>query len=152
MYSGGGGGIGYNIFRYIFYKPIIKTMCDNKLAFLNHDYICIQIRNTDRMFDYQSLYEKNKDTIHSYENVYISTDDKNAIIFYKSKNLNVFNFCDFPDKRYKNLHTSYISSESKFTNMLVDLYIGSKSKLLLSTSRGGFIHLMRNCNYNKKQF
>ena len=110
----------------------------------------IQVRNTDIKCDYEQLYENNKDYIHTFDEVYICTDDKYAYDFFKSKNLNICCFTTFPEKSYKNLHSSNVASNTKITDLLSDIFIATNSKSILSNSKGGFINLLKTCHKNKK--
>ena len=64
--------------------------------------------------------------------------------------MNVFCFTTFPTKPFKNLHTSNVSKDIKIQDLLVDIFIATNSKELLSNSKGGFIKLLRDCFNNKK--
>ena len=117
-------------------------------------YVSIQIRNTDHTCDYQLLYQENKRLIHS-NAVHIATDDKDCLQFFDQRGVRYWNFCEFPDEdicsgRNKNLHSSIeISGETKFLDMLSDLYLMSKSKKILSNSKGGFIRLAKDLHKDK---
>lgn len=117
-------------------------------------YVSIQIRNTDHTCDYQLLYQENKRLIHS-NAVHIATDDKDCLQFFDQRGVRYWNFCEFPDGDIcsgwnKNLHSSIeISGETKFLDMLSDLYLMSKSKKILSNSKGGFIMLAKDLHKDK---
>lgn len=144
-----GGGNGFYFFKQLGLTEKIKSICIQKMNLLEN-YLCIHVRNTDYKCDYPKLYEDNKEKIHSYDQIYICTDDESVITFFKSKHLNVFCFTTFPTKSFKNLHTSNVSKDIKIQDLLVDIFIATNSKELLSNSKGGFIKLLRDCFNNKK--
>ncbi len=146
-----GGGDGYTLFDKLEIKPIIQQICINRYNLLSKPYLCIQIRNTDYTCDYEKLYNENEDIIKSYKCIYLSTDDKNIINFFKSKNINVTNFTTFSNSNTANLHTSNIDSHTKISDLLSDIYIISLSDKLLSNSIGGFIKLVKKCHENKEK-
>jgi len=145
-----GGGNGFDFFKQLGLTEKIKSICIQKMNLLQNNYLCIQVRHTDYKCDYPKLYEDNKAKIHSYDQIYICTDDESVITFFKSKHLNVFCFTTFPAKSFKNLHTSNVSKDIKIQDLLVDIFIATNSKELLSTSKGGFIKLLRSCFNNKE--
>lgn len=152
MHSRCGGGDGFKLFKHLSFKDNIKDYCNQKLALLkNNKYLCIQIRNTDRKCNYQDLYTKNKVLIHSFNTIYIATDDALVIDFFKSKKLNIFNFNIFPEgQQCRSLHYSNVSSDLKIKCLICDILIATNSSVLLSNSKGGFINLIRKCFLNKK--
>lgn len=152
LHSRCGGGHGYVFFKNVCLKENIKSICKQKINLLKKNYLCIQVRNTDMKCDYQNLYETNKLKIHSYDQVYICTDDESVIAFFKSKNLNVSCFTTFPKGTEKthNLHRSRIKNNIKMQDLIVDIFIATNSTELLSNSKGGFIGLLRECFQNKK--
>jgi hypothetical protein len=152
-----GGGNGYPLFKDLIFKPKIKQIISDRYKTLKKPYLSIQIRNTDYKCDYKLLYENNMDEIHSAIEIYIATDDKKALDFFVSKGLPIKNFTTFPvASEYHNLHYSRLEPHIKFIDMLSDIYICGMSDNLISSSIGGFIRLIRNCNQNKynlnKQF
>ena len=147
-----GGGRGFTLFQHLTMKDQIKQHCNQHLALLSDDnYLCIHVRNTDHKCDYQQLYSLNTELIHSFDKIYIATDDKDAIEFFKTKHANVFNFTHFPSEtKYGSLHMSNVDSIIKMNDMICDIFIAANSKKLLSNSRGGYIQLMRDCFDNKE--
>ena len=115
--------------------------------------MAIQVRNTDYKCDYEKLYEDNKTLIHSYNSIYLATDDKNSILFFLSKGLNVFNFTTFKNgsSNFVNLHyyDKSIDPHVKFVDLISDIYLCTMCDKLLSNSRGGFIRLIRDCHSDK---
>lgn len=134
----------------LFLTEHIKRICNEKIKLLHDNYLCIQVRNTDYKCNYTGLYETNKEKIHSYEKIYICTDDENVVTFFKSKNLNVYCFTTFPKIQCENLHGSNVDKDIKMTDLIVDIFIAANSKELLSNSMGGFIELLRTCFKNKE--
>lgn len=143
LYSSCGGGNGLTIFKELFFKQNIIDHVKSEVSKLPKKYLCIQIRNTDRSCDYKGLYETNKSLVHSYDTIYIATDDKTSIDFFKSKGLNIVNFTEFPSETIPNLHYSNISGDTKIKNLITDIYIISMADKLLSNSVGGFIQLVK---------
>lgn len=140
---------GCDLLPNLFFKDNIINHVKSEFSKLPSKYLSIQIRNTDRKCNYRELYEKNKDTIHSYEAVYIATDDRDSLDFFKDKGLKILNFTEFPDKKLYNLHYSNISGDTKIKNVITDIYIMVKADVLLSNSIGGFIDLVRNIRKNR---
>lgn len=93
-----------------------------------------------------------KDIIHSCPEIYLATDDKDVITFYKTQGLQIKNFVTFPDTPNKPLHMSKVDANIKFTDMLCDLYLISMSETIMSNSRGMFIRLARQCWNDKHNF
>jgi hypothetical protein len=151
VFSSGGGGKGYSLFQHLTLKDRVKQHCRQRLGLLSDDnYLCIHVRNTDYKCDYQQLYNDNKELIDSFGKIYVATDDKHVITFFKTKHQNVFNFTQFPKaSTYRSLHTSSIDPIVKMNDMLCDIFIAANSKKILSNSRGGYIKLMRDCFDNK---
>ena len=146
-----GGGNGFNFLKKIILKDNIKHACIKKMKKLVNNYLCIHVRNTDLKCNYKELYNKNKKEIHSYKQIYICTDDKNVVSFFKSKKLNVFCFTTFPKGNYYSLHkTNDITSKTKIYDLFVDLYMATNSDKILSNSKGGFINLLHMCHNHKK--
>jgi len=149
IYQKSGGIYGYTIFKELMIQPTIQLICNERYNRLKMPYLCIHIRNTDYKCNYEELYKKHKDEIHSANEIYIATDDKSAIDFFKLKELPIQNFTTFPETSYYNLHRSDINSNTKMTDLLSDIYIIGMSDKLLSNSKGLFITLVRSCNKNK---
>lgn len=150
IHKGFGGGNGFVFFQNVFLTEHIKMICNQKIKLLRDNYLCIQVRNTDYKCNYQKLYETNKEKIHSYDKIYICTDDENVVTFFKSKNLNVCCFTTFPEIQSVNLHISNVEKHIKMQDLIVDIFIATNSKELLSNSSGGFIRLLRRCFQNKE--
>lgn len=139
-----GGGAGFGLFKNIFFRQAIIDHVKYEFVKLPAKYIAIQIRNTDIKCDYTSLYESNKELIESYDAIYVATDDRNSVQFFRDKGLNVLNFTEFPNSPIRSLHYSTLSSDTKIKNLICDIYIISMADKLLSNSPGGFINLLRN--------
>lgn len=150
LHCGYYGGDGFLLFKQLGLTENLKNICNEKMKLLSDNYLCIQVRNTDYKCDYQNLYEIHKDKIHSYDQIYICTDDASVITFFKSKNLNVYCFTTFPNIKAHNLHTSNVPKDIKIQDVIVDIFIATNSREILSNSKGGFIHLLRNCFKNKE--
>jgi hypothetical protein len=146
-----GGGDGYTLFKQLNFHPNLLNTCKERYNLLKKPYLCIQIRNTDYKCNYQELYNAHKTQIHDFnDRLYIATDDKNALDFFKTRKLDFKNFTTFPStSSYYSLHTSDINPRDKFIDMLCEIYIIAMSSQLLSNSNGGFIQLVRSCFNNK---
>lgn len=152
VFSACGGWTGFKLFQHLTMKDQIKQHCRERLARLSDDnYLCIHVRNTDYKCDYQQLYSNNTELIHSFDKIYIATDDKHAIEFFKTKHANVFNFTHFPSETtYVSLHMSMVDPIVKMNDMICDIFIATNSNQILSNSQGGYIRLMRDCFYYKE--
>ena len=149
FHSEAGGGDGYLLFQQMSIKPFIKIECKKRYDLVQKPYLCIQVRNTDYKSNYKQIYDNNRDLIHLYHTIYLATDDKSTIEYYKTKYLPFINFTTFPIKDYHNLHQSDVDSHTKIIDLICDIYMISMSDKLLSNSIGGFIHLVRKCFNNK---
>lgn len=149
FYVSCGGGTGFNTIKHIRFKPLIISKCTNKLSILGDNYLCIQVRCTDRMCDYKRLYENNKKIIHSYGKIYVATDNKVVLTYFRKKGLNIYNFTSYPKIPDVNLHSCFdIPSEIKFSDMIVDIYLCVYATKLISNSKGGFISFIYSCRNN----
>ena len=138
-----GNGNSIPILKCLYFKQNIIDHVKEQYSKLPSPYLCIQVRNTDRKCNYISLYEINKELIHSYNSIYIATDDKDSLEFFRSKGLPIYNFTDFPSIPYENLHYSSIDPDTKIKNLICDIYIISMAEKLLTNSIGGFIKLCK---------
>lgn len=138
-----GGGHGIILFKHLFFRQHIIDYVKQQFEKLPPKYISIHIRNTDIKCDYKLLYQQNIDLIHSYDTIYIATDDQNSLDFFRDQGLNILNFTEFPAVPTLNLHYSSVSSDTKIKNMICDIYLISMSDRLLTNSKGGFIKLLR---------
>jgi hypothetical protein len=149
VYSACGGVNGHKVFNQLIFNATIIDIVNERVNKLNKPYLCVQIRNTDRSCDYISFFNENENKIRSYKEIYIATDNKKIIEFYKEKGLNVKNFTTFPEENYVSLHKSNIDNHTKFVDMICDIFIISLSHELLSNSLGGFIKLVKNLQQKK---
>ena len=141
-----GGGDSFDFFyKHVFIKNKIKDYIKEKAKLIKVPYIAIHIRNTDIVTDYKKIYLTNKNLIHKYSLVYVATDNKNVISYFKNKNLNVKNFTQFPKLKHKNLHSSNLSCETKFKNLFTDMYMILKADKVILESQGGFANLLKIC-------
>jgi hypothetical protein len=140
----------YPIFKQLSFKPCVKEECNRRRALLGDKYLGIQVRNTDHQCDYQSLYESNKELIHSYPSIYLATDCKEVIAFFKSKNVVFQNFITFQTDNNPLHLSSGVSSPVRFMDMLCDLYLVAMAHMVLSNSKGKFIRLIKACNQDKE--
>jgi len=153
VYSECGGGWGYPLFKELIFHPNIKDICKERYNRLEKPYLCIQIRNTDYKCDYISYFYDNENEIRSFKNIYIATDDKKALEFYKEKGLFVHNFVTFPkEDNYQSLHVSSVDPNTRFIDLLCDIYIIGMADKIMSNSGGCFISLVRDINNNKYNF
>jgi hypothetical protein len=142
-----GGGKGFDMFKHFIWKESLKQLCLKKMSLKN--YLCIQVRCTDYECDYKQLYEKNKNLIQSYPQIYLATDNKEVVHYFKSKGLNVFCFTTFPAKTFNSLHVSDVNPHTLFCDVIVDICMATNSSQILSNSKGGFIRLLKDCFANK---
>lgn len=113
-------------------------------------YLCIQVRGCDCKTNWKSYYEIHKSYIHGFKHIYLCTDDKDVLEFYKKEGLSIYNFTTYPNTSYHALHMSNLSGYTKFLDLLCDLYIASNASAFLSNSNGGFVKLMRKCINHKE--
>ncbi len=140
-------GRGFNMFKHFRWKDSLKELCRTKRELLPEHYLCIQVRCTDYQCDYPKLYEENPTLIHSYPAIYLATDNEEVVHYFRSKGLIVYCFTTFPQKMGRNLHSSKV--DTRFSDVMVDLWMATHSDQLLSNSKGGFIQLLRDCSANK---
>ena len=138
------------VFNSLYFNKNIIDHVNTQYNTLPKPYLCIQIRNTDYKCDYISLYETNKYKIHSYNTIYIATDNKESIEWFKSKGLSPYNFIEYPNNISRNLHHSDISPDRKIKDLICDIYIIAMADELLSNSKGGFINLCNHIRENPK--
>uniref|UniRef100_A0A6C0C3L8 Uncharacterized protein n=1 Tax=viral metagenome TaxID=1070528 RepID=A0A6C0C3L8_9ZZZZ len=150
IYSSCGGGRGFSFFKELALKNNIKNICKEKMALLPDNYLCIQVRCTDLKCDYKKLYEDNKKIINSYNCIYIATDNKLVIDYFKSQKLNVFNFSTFTGKTHAHWCCNSTDIFTIYCDALVDIFIATNSNIILSNSKGGFVNLLRECFDNKE--
>ena len=56
---------------------------------------------------------------HQYNYIYIATDSKDVLEYFKTKNLNIFSFNIFPKEKYRNLHTcKLLNSDDKIKSVV----------------------------------
>lgn len=140
--------LSFAVFKKILLSEEIKKNCIEKKRKIKGKYLCIQVRHSDYKCDYESLYKDNKELIHSYRKIYIATDNKKVVNFFKEKGLDVYCFTRFPQRRYdichRNLHSSSkVPAEYKIQDLFVDIFLAISADKLLSNSKGGFIKLLR---------
>jgi hypothetical protein len=157
VYHQCGGDDTFNMFCSLKLLDNIKIHCKNNYLLLPKPYLGIQIRNTDYKCDYVGLYETNKDLINSYSTIYIATDCKEAIDFFKTSCVNstIFNFTTFPDKIIYNLHYSDVDGDTKIKDLFSDIYIITMCDKFLTNSNGLFVYLLNklyNNNTVKEMF
>jgi len=146
-----GGGNGFEIFKTLSLSDNLKTHCNNKFLLLPKTYLGIQIRNMDYKCDYVELYETNKEIIHSYKTIYIATDCTEAIVFFKKACINsvVLNFAILTNSGEKNLHgCSTIDGDTKIKDLMCDIYMITMWDKFITNSKGGFVHLLKQCHKN----
>lgn len=156
--SGGGGDANKFIINFLSLNENMKQNCLINYNKIPKPYLVIQIRNTDRECDYEKLYEEQKNLIDSFSNIYIATDDKYSIEYFKTKNLNIYNFTTFHNynkvkcnRKYPSIHKANIEGDIKIKDTISDLYLMTMADKLISNSVGGYIALaykLRESNYN----
>jgi hypothetical protein len=143
VHSTCGAGKGIELFKNLFFSKDIINHVKHGFAKLPVKYIAIHIRNTDIQCDYKLLYQQKINIIHSYNTIYIATDDAASLTFFRDQGLNVLNFTEFPYNFTRNLHNSSVSGDTKIKNLICDIYIIAMADKLISNSQGGFIRLLR---------
>lgn len=143
IFAGGGGAANAIKFmnEYFTLSEYMKNYFESIYKTINKSYLSIQVRNTDRFSDYKKLYIENKDLIHSYDNIFLATDDYNTLKYFKELNLNIYNFTNFSENSSTSFHKGNIDGKLKIKYTLLDLYLMSKSDKIISNSTGGYIIL-----------
>jgi len=149
IYGCCGGGDGYKLFKQIIFKQNIMNICKERYKMLNKPYLGIQIRNTDYKCNYEDFFEKNKVFINSYKEIYLATDDIHVLQFFREKGLQLKNFTTYSSEKYCNLHKSKVDPNTKFIDVISDIFILSMSNKLISPSKGGFIKLIKSVKNNE---
>ena len=148
----GGGMAGFKLFRNLKLKNKLKKVINDKLKLLKNEYASVQVRNTDYVCKYQDQYHRHKEELFkSKDCVYVATDNKDVLDFFKSKGLKIFNFTTFPSTKFINLFVSDVDSHTKFCDVFVDIFALTKSQHLFSNSHGFFIKLIRECRNHKDE-
>jgi hypothetical protein len=118
---------------------------------LNKNYIGLQIRNSDRYCDYKKMYYDNIDEIKKNDNIFIATDDKFCLDFFRKQNINLTCFTYFPKNikpKRSYILSNLIDNDTKIKDTISDLLLLMVSANILSNSNGGFINLARYFNNN----
>ena len=118
---------------------------------LNKNYIGLQIRNSDRYCDYKKMSYDNIDEIKKNDNIFIATDDKFCLDFFRKQNINFTCFTYFPKNIKPNRSYSLsnlIDGDTKIKDTISDLLLLMVSAKILSNSIGNFIGLARYFNNN----
>jgi hypothetical protein len=126
-------------------KDHIKCIFKSKQL---HDYISIHVRNTDYKCDFEGLYEKYKERIHS-STVYLATDDIAVLNYFTEKGVKYINYAKVPKVAHNLHYTDAVEPVTKFTDLLVDIYMLVNSTEIISNSKGNFINLVRLLHRNK---
>jgi hypothetical protein len=152
VYSCCGGGRGFECFQNVVFKKNIIEICNKKYQLLKKPYLGIQVRNTDCTCDYVDFFNHHENLIRSYEEVYLATDDVDVLRFFKEKKPTIKNFTSYPDEHYSSLHYSHVDPNTKFTDMISDIYLLSLSSELISPSKGGYIKLIKDIRNSNLKF
>lgn len=139
-FQGGGGKIGKLLFDHIDLNNNLKKHVMDKINMLPNNYISIYVRNTDANLNYKKLYSDNFEYLQN-KNIYLVTDSKIVLDFFKKTNLKIYNYTTFPEIKSKNLHNSSIDSKTKLYDAITDLYIMGKSSQIISNSSSGYLEI-----------
>jgi hypothetical protein len=91
--------------------------------------------------------------IHSYKQVYIATDYRESLDYFKEKGVNVYNFTTFQSTSDEELHsTTSVSGDTKIKDLFMDMYMIIMAEQFISNSNGSFIGLCRFLRDNKEHF
>ena len=147
------GAYGYMFLKDITYKPCLTDYAREAYSRIPTPYLCIQIRNTGYTCNFPHLYETNKDLIHSYKQVYIATDYREALDYFRGNGVNVYNFTTFQTTSEEELHsTTSVSGDTKIKDLFMDMYMIIMAEEFISNSVGSFISLCRHLRDNKEHF
>ena len=144
-FQGGGGDKGSLLFEHIILNKNLQQHISNKITELPNDYVSLYVRNTDKKSDYEKLLNDNIKIIEN-ENVYLATDSKVVLDYFKNTELKIFNFTTFPNENSINLHNSNLDTKTKIYDALTDLYLIANSKRIITNSSSGYLKLVRELN------
>lgn len=148
VHRGCGKGYPKTIINLLQFNDVIKDEFKTRFDKLEKPYLCIYVRNTDRQSNFKELYETHKDVIKQYKSIYIATDNKNVLTFFKTKCL-CQNFTTF-GKCVRPLHTdNSVNKNTKVIDLICDMLIIGLSEKLITNSGGGFTRLVNYLNDNK---
>ena len=148
-FQGGQCNIGGLLFNYIFLNKNLEEYVKSKINTLPKNYTSFYVRNTDKKSNYKKLLYDNFKIIKN-KNIYLATDCKSVINWYRNINSKIYNFTTFPDENSKNLHNSNVNTKTKIYDAVTDLYVMGKSDKIITNSNSGYLNLGNYLFENKK--
>ncbi len=149
VHSRCGRAEGWKMFQEIKLSNELINYAKENYKKMNKPYISIQVRATDKNCNYRELFKKNSNTIENASEIYIATDSKLVLEYFKKCNGNIKNFTTYLNVRSKSLHNSPLDGDIKMKDLISDLYIVGKSEKLITNSEGGYVYLCLMLNRNK---
>ena len=149
IHQGGGKGYPTTLLRLLRFNGKILNRFSERYEKIKKPYLCLYIRNTDRQSDFKKLYLENKDLIDSYQNIYVATDNKDVLNYFKNEGLKFYNFTTF-GKTASPLHSDRnLDNHIKIIDMICDMLFVGLSEKMLTNSNGGFTRLCTHLHENK---
>ena len=149
VHSRCGRADGWKMFQEMKLSNELINYAKEKYKKMNKPYISIQVRSTDKRCDYKELIKNNNNTIKNASEIYIATDSKPVVEYFRRYNANIKNFTTYSNENCRSLHSSPLSGDIKMKDLISDLYIVGKSEQLITNSEGGYVYLCLMLNRNK---
>ena len=149
VHSRCGRADGWKMFQEIKLSNELINYAKENYKKMNKPYISIQVRATDKCCNYKELLKKNNNIIKNANEIYIATDSKNVIEYFKNYNANIKNFTTYSNEKCRSLHYAPLSGDIKMKDLISDLYIVGKSERVITNSAGGYVYLCLMLNRNK---
>jgi GR25 family glycosyltransferase involved in LPS biosynthesis len=109
-----------------------------KFKLIPKPYLAIHIRNTDMKSDYIGVFERKKNLISQFENVYLATDSIEVLNYFKENIKNLFYYTE-PIEDNKPIHYNHANEITTFTDLLTDIFICNEASYFISGNmRSGF--------------
>lgn len=149
VHRGCGKGYPKTLLKLLRFDEKILSKFKERYEKIEKPYLCLYIRNTDRKSDFKKLYRENKDLIDSYKSIYVATDNKDVLNYFKKEGLKFHNFTTF-GKNTAPLHSDRrLDNDIKIIDMICDMLLVGLSEKMLTNSGGGFTRLCTHLHENK---
>ena len=149
VHQGCGKGYPRTLLKLLRFDEKILSEFKERYEKMVKPYLSLYIRNTDRQSDFKKLYQENKDLIDGYQNIYVATDNKDVLNYFKKEGIKFQNFTTF-GKSTAPLHSdSNLDNNTKIIDMICDMLLVGLSEKMLTNSGGGFTRLCTHLYENK---